>query len=94
LIGIFFFVLAKIAFGQNSPLLDQNIPLLMSIAGANILLMFQNLAPAFPFDGGLLLQMLLGMRISTTRAKSRLGSGRYLASFLPSSHSFFTLPSS
>jgi Zn-dependent protease len=68
LIGIFFFVLAKIAFGQNSPVMDRNIPLLMSIAGANILLMFHNLARVFPFDGGRLLQMILGLRISTTRA--------------------------
>jgi Zn-dependent protease len=68
LIGLFFFALAKMALGQNSPLLDRNIPLLMSIAGANILLMFHNLAPAFPFDGGRLLQMILGLRTSTTRA--------------------------
>ena len=40
----------------------------MSIAGANMLLMFHNLAPAFPFDGGRLLQMILGTRIPTKRA--------------------------
>jgi Zn-dependent protease len=68
LIGIFFFVLAKMDYGRNSLVLDRDIPLLMSIASANILLMFHNLAPAFPFDGGRLLQMILGLRISTTRA--------------------------
>jgi Zn-dependent protease len=68
LIGIFFFVLAKTAYGPNSLVLVRDIPLLMSIAGANMLLMFHNLAPAFPFDGGRLLQMILGTRISTARA--------------------------
>jgi Zn-dependent protease len=68
LIGIFFFILAKTAYGPNSLVLVRDIPLLMSIAGANMLLMFHNLAPAFPFDGGRLLQMILGTRIPTTRA--------------------------
>jgi Zn-dependent protease len=68
LIATFFFVLAKIAFAQNSPFLARDIPLLMSIASANMLLILHNLAPAFPFDGGRLLQMILGMRISQTRA--------------------------
>ena len=68
LIGIFFFVLAKTAYGPNSLVLVRDVPLLMSIAGANILLMFHNLAPAFPFDGGRLLQMILGTRIPTKRA--------------------------
>jgi Zn-dependent protease len=68
LIGIFFFVLAKSAYGPNSLVLVRDIPFLMSIAGANILLMFHNLAPAFPFDGGRLLQMILGTRMATTRA--------------------------
>ncbi len=68
LIGICFFVLAKTAYGPNSLVLVRDIPLLMSIAGANMLLMFHNLAPGFPFDGGRLLQMILGTRISRTRA--------------------------
>jgi Zn-dependent protease len=68
LIAIALFVAAGVAFNQNSPELDTRIPLLMSIASANMLLMMHNLAPAFPFDGGRILQTLLSIRLSHRRA--------------------------
>jgi Zn-dependent protease len=68
LIAIALFVAAGVAFHQNSLELDTRIPLLISIASANMLLMMHNLAPAFPFDGGRILQTLLSIRLSHTRA--------------------------
>ena len=68
LIGIALFVAAGVNFHQNGTQLDIRIPLLTSIAFANMLLMMHNLAPAFPFDGGRILQTLLSNRLSHTRA--------------------------
>jgi Zn-dependent protease len=68
LISIALFSAARLAYHQNSPVLDQNIPILVAIASANMLLVFHNLAPVFPFDGGRLLQMILAMRFPLPQA--------------------------
>jgi Zn-dependent protease len=68
LIAIALFVAAGVAFHHNGPELDTRVLLLRSIAFANMLLMMHNLAPAFPFDGGRILQTLLSNRLSHARA--------------------------
>jgi Zn-dependent protease len=68
LISMGLFLAANIAYHQNSPSFDQNILILMSLATANMLLVFHNLAPAFPFDGGRLLQMILATRLPRAQA--------------------------
>jgi Zn-dependent protease len=67
-ISMVLFGAAHFAYHQNRPSLDGNILFLMSIATANMLLVLHNLAPAFPFDGGRLLQMLLATRLPNARA--------------------------
>jgi Zn-dependent protease len=62
------FLVAKTILHQDNLLPDGRIQLLMALASANMLLLFHNLAPAFPFDGGRILQTLLATRLSDTRA--------------------------
>jgi Zn-dependent protease len=75
LISMGLFLAAYIAHHQNSPSLDQNIPILMSLGTANMLLVLHNLAPAFPFDGGRLLQMILATRAQAIRIPAWIGQG-------------------
>jgi Zn-dependent protease len=68
LIAMVLFLVAKVTFGPNNPVSDTRIQLLMSLASANMLLGMHNLVPAFPFDGGRLLQMVLATRLRNARA--------------------------
>lgn len=65
-------------FSSFGALEDPQVPLLMRLAQANIILVLFNLVPAFPMDGGRVLRALLAMKVGRSRATgvaAKIGQG-------------------